>query len=170
MRLVKYHGITLNRRSLGESDRLLTIFTKDSGKLLIYARSVRSARSRRTSSLEPFCLIKFGVVERRDRRTLTQVELLNSYRLGKQKLSDISRLFALGELIDGLLPEDDPHPEVYQLLTTALAHLSRFETSAYLIRFKLKLLELLGYGTPPGDLDAYLESLLSRPLRSSMLN
>lgn len=171
MHYQKHLGIIINRRAVRDADRFLTILTPDQGKIVVYARSVRSTKSRRTASLDLFNLIKFEVSQKGGRRTLTHVDLKESFRADKKKLSDISRLFALGELVDALLPEDDPHPEVYRLLLTALTHLSRFDTPEYLSRFKLKLLKLLGYGTPPtSNIDAYIESILGNPLRARYLH
>jgi DNA repair protein RecO len=168
MRYAKHTGIIINRLSVGDTDRFFTIFTPDQGKLSVYGAGVRSSRSRRGASLDLFNRIKFEVSERGGRRALTHVELVESYRLGKKKLVDISRLFVLGELIDALLPEEDPHLEVYELLDTALTHLSRHDTPEYLTRFKLKLLKLLGYGSPPSgiELNAYIESIIDKSLRT----
>lgn len=169
MKYQKHIGIIINRHSLKDADRFLTILTREMGKISVYARSVRSIKSRRAASLELFSEISFGLVEKGGRFTLTHVELLDSYSEGKKALKDISRLFILGELIDSLLVEHDPQPEVYELLGTALTHLPRFDTPDYLTRFKRKLLTILGFWDPDRqekDLDSYIESLLSRPLRT----
>lgn len=161
----KLEGIIINRRGVNEADRFLTILTKDEGKLSVYARSVRTLRSKRAGTLDLFNLIRFEVVGRGERKTLTSVELVDGYRLGKKKLPDISRLFTIAELIDSLIPEAAPHPEAYDLVATALTHLHRFETPDYLLRFKKKLLLLLGYGEASVDIDSYIESILEHPLR-----
>jgi DNA repair protein RecO (recombination protein O) len=171
---MQYHkltGVIINRRSLKDSDRFLTIYTAEAGKLSVYARGIRSMKSKRGSQLDLFSHIKFEIYEKGDRRTLTSVELLNGHQDSKESLSNISRLFQIGELVDVLTPENDPHAEVYELLLTALANLARFETPEYLRRFKKKLLEHLGYGTEElvgADLDNYIESLLDRPLRTRL--
>ncbi len=148
----------------------MTIFTPDQGKISVYARSIRNIKSKRAASLDLFSHIKFELVEQHDRRTLTSVELINGHHINKDTLHNISRLFQIGELVDVLTAEDDPHPEVYHLLLTAITHLHRFATPDYLIRFKKKLLLLLGYGDfEKLDLDTYIDSLLSRPLRSGQI-
>lgn len=173
MKYQKLEGIIINRRTVKEADRFYTILTPADGKISVYARSVMGPKSRRAASLDLYNLVRFEVSERGQYRMLLHVELVDSFRLGKRKLGDISRLFVFGELVDALVPEDDPHPEVYELLLTALTHLSRFESPDYLLRFKLKLLKLLGYGErslTPELVDSYIESLLDRPLRSGVLN
>lgn len=169
---MKYHkltGVIINRRALKDSDRFLTIYTEEEGKISVYARGVRSIKSKRGSQLDLFSHIKFEVTEKQGRLTLTSVELLDAHHSNKTKLSNISRLFQIGELVDALTAEHDPNQAVYDLLQTALSHLSQFDTPAYLYRFKVKLLHLLGYGDRPlgeSEMDEYITSLTTRPLQA----
>ncbi len=169
MHFLKSEGIIINRLTLRDADKLLTIFTPDYGKLVCYARGVHNIKSSRLTKLNIFSRIKFELIVKNDRKTLTHVDLLSSYRHDKTDLNNIKRLFQMGELINELVPEEEPNPQVYDLLVTALEHLSRFPTVTYLYRFKLKLLRLLGYGSPhlrPETIDTYIESLLEHPLRT----
>lgn len=171
MKYLKYSGIIINRRVVKDADRFLTIYTLEEGKISVYARGVRSVKSKRGSQIDLFSHIKFEVFEKSDRRTLTSVELLDGHQISKTSLTNISRLFQIGELVDALTVEHDPHEEVYDLLVTALANLSRFETPEYLYRFKKKLLEILGYGDrelTPQAIDEYIESLIDKPLRTKI--
>lgn len=173
MKYQKLSGIIINRHVVKETDRFLTIYTQQEGKISVYARGVRSVKSKRGSQIDLFSHIKFELFEKNDHRTLTSVELLDGHHVSKTTLGNISRLFQIGELIDALTPEHDPHPEIYELLVTALANLSRFDTPEYLIRFKKKLLDLLGYGDrplTPEEIDDYIESLVSKPLRKINFN
>jgi DNA repair protein RecO (recombination protein O) len=167
----KFSGVIINRHIVKDSDRFLTIYTLEEGKISVYARGVRSIKSKRSSQIDLFSHIKFDIFEKNDHKTLTSVELLNGHHQSKASLGNISRLFQIGELVDRLTVENDPHVEVYELLVTALANLSRFETPQYLFRFKKKLLEILGYGDRPltsQQIDDYIESLLDRPLRAKL--
>jgi len=169
MKYQKLNGIIINRHVIKDSDRFLTIYTLEEGKISVYARGVRSVKSKRGSQIDLFSHIKFELFEKNDRRTLTSVELLDGHHISKKTLANISRLFQIGELVDVLTPEHDPHPEVYDLLVTALASLSRFDTPEYLHRFKKKLLTLLGYGDFENqDIDTFIDSLLTRPLRAKI--
>jgi DNA repair protein RecO len=169
----KLSGVIINRHVVKESDRFLTIYTLEEGKISVYARGVRSVKSKRGSQLDLFSHIRFELFEKNDHRTLTSVELLDGHHVSKTTLPNISRLFQIGELVDLLTPEHDPHPEVYDLLVTALGSLSRFDTPEYLYRFKKKLLELLGYGDRPlseSEIDDYIDTLVSRPLRAKIIS
>ncbi|KKU88479.1 MAG: replication and repair protein RecO protein [Microgenomates group bacterium GW2011_GWF2_47_9] len=172
MQYKKFEGIIINRRFVGDADRFYTIFTKEDGKIMVFARSVRNIKSKRASSLDLFSKIKFESIEKNDRKILTHVDLIESNREGKTKIINIARLFEIGELVDALTGEEDPHVEVYQLLDTALVNISRFVTPEYLYRFKTRLLKELGFYSPSltdSTIDSYIESLIERPLRSPQM-
>lgn len=172
MRYHKLDGIIINRRNVGDADRFYTIFTKERGKLSVYAKSVRSFKSKRSSSLDLYSHLNFEIIEQNDRRTLTSVNLKNSHDQSKSDLKNISRLFQIGELIDALTAEDDPHPDIFSLLSLALINLHRISSPDYLTRFKKKLLILLGYWDDQlldSQLDDYIDSLLTRPLRAKII-
>ncbi len=170
MKYQKYSGVIINRRSVKDADRFLTIFTQEEGKIDVYAKSVRSMKSKRSASLDMFSHISFEVIEKNDRRTLTHVDLINGHHSSKESLHNINRLFQIGELIDVLTAESDPHPGIYNLLVLALGNLSRFDTPEYLDRFKKKLLLELGYGDQiVGDLDGFIDTLLVRPLKTRQI-
>ncbi|PIR99131.1 DNA repair protein RecO [Candidatus Collierbacteria bacterium CG10_big_fil_rev_8_21_14_0_10_44_9] len=176
MKYQKLIGIIINRHVVKETDRFLTIYTLEEGKISVYARGVRSVKSKRGSQLDLFSHVRFELFEKNDRRTLTSVELIDGHHNSKTTLPNISRLFQIGELVDVLTAWHDPHPEVYDLLSAALANLSRFETPEYLYRFKKKLLDILGFGLPviPSGIegsqaiDDYIDTLVSRPLRAKI--
>jgi len=169
MKFHKLHAIIINRRSIKDADRFLTLYTLELGKIDVYAKSVRSLKSKRLASLDLFTHISCEVIEKNGRLTLTHVDLLHAHQASKLSLHNISRLFQIGELVDKLTAEEDPHPEIYDLLLTALTHLHRFDTPEYLTRFKKKLLTELGFDPDPTNLDDYIESLLSRPLKTRFI-
>lgn len=169
MKFHKLNAIIINRRSVKDADRFLTLYTLEMGKIDVYAKSVRSLKSKRLASLDLFTHISCEVIERNRHLTLTHVDLLHTHQASKSSLHNISRLFQIGELVDKLTAEEDPHPEIYNLLLTALSYLHRFDTPEYLTRFKKKLLTELGFDPDPVNLDDYIESLLARPLRTRQI-
>lgn len=168
MNFLKTQGIILNRMNYGDADLILTIFTRDNGKITCMARGSRKITSKRLGRLEPYSHISFELVQNGERNTLTHVELISDYSLNKKELFNISRIYQIGELLNSLLPENEPHVEVYDLTLKALDNLLKFETPEYLRRFKRSLLQKLGYGLldkSEETLDRYIESLLEKPLK-----
>ncbi|MGC8781903.1 MAG: DNA repair protein RecO, partial [Anaerolineae bacterium] len=64
-RLYRVAAIVLKRRDQGEADRLLTVLTRDRGKLSLLAKGVRRQASRKAGHIEPFTLVDLLVVKGR---------------------------------------------------------------------------------------------------------
>lgn len=83
-------GIVLTRINYGESDRIVTVLTKDFGKVKLIARGVRKEKSKLAGGIELFCTSNFGFVESRG-----ELAVLTSSRLNKYYgsfVSDLSRV------------------------------------------------------------------------------
>ena len=53
-RSFRVEAVVLRHSDWGEADRLLTLFTREMGKLRVVAKGVRKLRSRKAGHLEPF--------------------------------------------------------------------------------------------------------------------
>ncbi|MBI4096902.1 MAG: DNA repair protein RecO, partial [Candidatus Levybacteria bacterium] len=52
MRTFRTEGIIIKRKNFGEADRILTVFTKEYGKLQVKAKGIRRIPSRRSAHVE----------------------------------------------------------------------------------------------------------------------
>lgn len=69
-------GIVLKRTNYGEADRIITVLTKDFGKIQVMAKGVRRERSKLAGGIEPFSISEIGIVKGRgDIDTLTSARL-----------------------------------------------------------------------------------------------
>jgi DNA repair protein RecO (recombination protein O) len=67
-------AIVLRHSDWGEADRLLTLFTREMGKLRAVAKGARKMRSRKAGHLEPFTHVKLQVAKGRDLPIVTQAD------------------------------------------------------------------------------------------------
>lgn len=119
--------LVLKRSDSGESDRRLTVFTSEYGKLDLIAKGARKGGSRLAGSSEPLTLAKMHFAVGRQRRFITQVEPITSF---PQMRSDYHRLLAAlawCELLAGVLPYESPAPELFDLSKELLAHVAEHE-------------------------------------------
>lgn len=73
-------GIVLKRTNYGEADRIITVLTKDIGKVQVMAKGVRRERSKLAGGIEPFSISEIGLVKGRgDIDTLTSARLQKHY-------------------------------------------------------------------------------------------
>jgi len=170
-------AIVLKRRNTGEADRSLTLFTKNYGKIRVLARGVRKISSKRAPHIEVFTRIIVTVHKGKGIDSLTDVAPVATYGAVRTDLKRVGAAYYLCELIDGLLPEEQIHTDVFDLLATALTTLAtvdRGRVDVLRVRFATALLRMLGYlergkAPPGGDIDTYVEQLLERRLKTVRL-
>lgn len=166
-------AVVIKRRNAGEADRLLTLFTREEGKLVVRARGVRGARSKRRAHVELFNTIKAQLAFGRGMPVLGQTELLvdRSRLMREMKLLRIA--YCLVELVERLTAESQVNREVFGLLDRALSSVDvvGWRREEYLTgEFEKKLLQQVGFGVPAeGSLTEYIEQLVEARLRSREL-
>ena len=170
MQFLKDQGFILKRVNFGDSDRYITIFSKNHGKLELVAKGVRKITSRRASSIELLNLIEFQSVRSHKNYILTEVILVDSFEELKKELEHIKKVFLMCELIDAVLPIGVRHLEVFDLIERASQNL--MENNKNILYFQAKLLTLLGFWDPKTSfknqyhLEQYTEQIIERKLRT----
>lgn len=138
-------ALVLGCRSLGESGVVLEVLTREHGRHL---GLVHGGRSRR---LQPVLQAGNGVVAswraRLDEQLgsfTVEAEALRAARL----IGSAAALFGVGALTAHLrlLPERDPHPDLFGAAEEVLDRLDGPEAGATMVRFELMLLADLGFG------------------------
>lgn len=167
-------AVVIKRINIGEADRIVTLFTKDQGKISAIAKGVRKITSKKAPHIEPFTQVKIYLIETKSLPILTQAETINSFNNLKNNLETTRLTFHVGELIDKLLGENIPQEQIYQDLLTMLSYLDDIGKATLekqkiaITRFQIRLLKELGFGAPDKQDDLstikYIESLLDQKL------
>lgn len=145
-RSFRSEAIILRRSDIGEADRLLTLYTRDFGKMKAVAKGTRKPQSRKTGHVEPFMRTQFLFAEGRGLHIITQAEMVEAYPELRQDLVRATYASYAVELLDRFTVEDDHHTGVYQLLSDALGWFAVGEDLLLAARFyELKLLSLVGF-------------------------
>lgn len=174
LRTYKTEAIVIKRRNIGEADKILTVFTRDHGKMSIKAKGIRRVPSRRSAHVE---LLNHAVLTLHHSMypTLTEATALETFPDLKGDLQKVGFAYHICELIDGLCPENQEQRQVYFLLKSALERLSLCLTDEIVFaihEFEIELLTLLGYWHRPLaasntlDTNSFIENILERRLKS----
>jgi DNA repair protein RecO (recombination protein O) len=176
MKSFTFEGIVIKRQNFGEADRLVTLFSPEIGKFVLKAKGIRKITSRRAGSLELFNQVKGHAVAGRGQiDVLTEVSVINSFSSWKQYLGRVNIAYQLCEVVDKLLPENQPHPRIYFLLLHSLSHINQLKSDWQdeLNTWLIEILVELGYWPEnkkfSGDINKFIESLILRPLNSPLI-
>ena len=150
MAIVTTEGIVLKTHALGDTSRIVTVFTRDHGLRKLVAKGARKTPSRFGYALEPLSRSRFVIYLKPDRdlHLLSRAEVVDA--LGS-RIADLSRLAhaqAALELVDRLVWGEEPHERLYALLVQALAGCSAAPIAALpavTLAFQLQLASELGY-------------------------
>jgi DNA repair protein RecO (recombination protein O) len=174
-RVFKTEGIILKRHNVGEADRILTVFSKQYGKIRVLAKGVRRITSRRAGHLEVFTHVVLTIHISHAMDLVTEA---SSVRNGSLFDADAARLgyaYCVCELIDQLLADHQEHEDVFYLLRDGLMALLKTDTTEsyqkILTDFTHELLWRLGFLPHPRKLSVdriqeFVERITERHLRA----
>ena len=150
MALVRSEGVVLKTHALGDTSRIVVVFTREHGMVRLVAKGARKTPSRFGFALEPLSRGRYVYYHKPDRdlQLLSQADTLAATG---SKLADLERLAyaeAALELIDRLVWGEEPHPELYDLLVETLETVTVAPAAALpatTIAFMLQVASLMGY-------------------------
>jgi len=149
MPLGKSAAVVIGGFPLGESDRVVTFYTREFGKVRGVARSARRARSRFGGALELFTLgtLVFFDGGRSDLVSVDHFDVTRPFRAVREDLTRLGHAAWMVECIARLTADRDPHAAVYGLLVRALNSLDGgVPPGRALVAFGVRCLHALGHG------------------------
>ncbi len=145
--MVPTEAIILRTVDFSESSLVLTLYSRDFGKISALAKGGRRLKGPFESSLDLLARVRTVVLRKTSGALdlLTESKLLWRFRPDSDNLAGLYAGYVLAELINELTEEGEPNVPLYDL---AAATLSDFASGSFvmrtLIRFEWCLLELLG--------------------------
>lgn len=157
----KTEGIILRRFNANEWDRLMVVYTKEFGKVLVRAKSLRKKEAKMKSQLELFNYVHLILAKGKNMDTISGVVLLNGFPSIRKNLESLAAAFYIGELLDKLIVGPEKDERIWQLVLKAFNFLEENHRSADVIkklisRFEYNLLALLGH-RPEKERKSYLD-------------
>ena len=150
MAIVTTEGIVLKSHALGDTSKIVTVYTRDHGLRKFVAKGARKLPSRFGYALEPLSRSRFVYYEKADRdlHLLSKAEVIEATGSRMAELQRLAHAQAALELVDRLVWGEEPHARLYSLLVQALqgcAIAPLATLPAVTLAFQLQLAGELGY-------------------------
>lgn len=174
----KLEGIVIKRINYQEADRIIIIFSKESGKIKVIGKSIRKITSRRAPHLEIFSHVKVFVHESKHLPYITEAELICGFSCLRKNFRKVAIAYHLCEIVEKLIPEKEKNEELFNLLIATLHKIEDEKSTSEVRRivrvFVYSLLNKLGYLNPKktfsySQLIYEIENISERPLSSLKL-
>ena len=145
-RTYRSEAVVLRRVDFGEADRLLTLYSREHGKIKAIAKGARKPQSRKTGHVELFMRSRFFIAKGRSLDIITQAETVEPYIALRSDLVRTTYASYAVELLDRFTAEEEKDVRLYDLLVKALDWFSTAEDVMLTARFyELRLLSLAGF-------------------------
>ncbi len=145
-RLYRVTAVILRRRNLGESDRILTVYSRELGKHRCVAKGTRRPGSKIAGHTEPFMIASMMLARTRSLPILSQAETVRGFPRLREHERSIAVAGLMAERVDSLTAEDQAQSGVFSLLESTLDLLDQgANPSKVQIIFDQLLLQETGY-------------------------
>lgn len=143
-------GIIIKKDNKGEHNQLVTIYTKEYGKISLLSKGVRKGSAKLSGHLLLLHLSVFHFVLGKHQKVLTTVSEIQGFSTLKKDLEKVRAGMHIVELVGTYTMEEEKDEALFHLLLGALDYLNRKEMKRidvkfFLRYFEFKFLSLLGY-------------------------
>lgn len=144
---MRTQGIVLREIRYKDSSKILTIYTREHGKISAMARGAYKARSGMTANTQLFSYNEYEMYKGKQFYYLNQAHMIDSFYSIREKMERISYGYYMLEMIDKSLEEDQRSEKIFLLLHRGLEILSELEEGflKFIVGYELKFVSFLGY-------------------------
>ena len=149
MAILESEGVVLKGWKFGETSTIVSIFTKNFGKVRMMAKGSRSLKSKFKGCLEPLTYIHLIYYEKntRELQLLSKANLIDPHYgiIGNPLKTTLA--FAAAELVEKTVEEENPVEDLFTLLIHTLSSIDRGDKfmEGYFWYFEEHLIDIMGY-------------------------
>ncbi len=147
--MLKSKAIVLKEIRYKDTSKILTIYTKEYGKISVMASGAYRAKSQLIATTQVFSYSEYHLNKGKGGGILylNQADLINSFYTIREKMERVTYGYYMLELVEKSLPEEQENKTIFLLLEKGLRVLSRLNENflQFIIAYELKFVSFLGY-------------------------
>ncbi len=144
--LYRTEGIVLKSIEYGDADKIVTIYTKNYGKIQAIAKGVLKTKSKFGSSLEILTYAIFLIYKGKNIDIISQTEILESFFTTSKEIIKFAFASNCVEVVNKISEEGEVNISIFFLLKEVLHYLKEAKDPKLLaLSFKWQGLAILGY-------------------------
>jgi DNA repair protein RecO (recombination protein O) len=140
----------LKKEERGEADEILTLYTKEFGKLKVLAKGIKKIKSKLRSAIDLFYLSEIEFVQGKIHKTLTDALLIEKFKKIRESLIRLKIAYSISEILDDLIKGEERDEKIWGLLNETFQRLNsdklKSKTCCLIYYYFLwNLFSILGY-------------------------
>ncbi len=176
-------GIVINKKTLKESDLLITILTPKLGKIVCLAKGAKNIKSSRLGNLQLGNTIKVQLYQKNDFTWISESQNLVPFMQTDKNLAQLNLLFYFLEIVNLFIAENQHIEKIFDISQNIISAINKNLINQY-IQNEINFLEVLGFGVPRDIkenfaqkdyktsqklIKRFFESIIEKPLESNKL-
>lgn len=137
-------AVLLATRNIGEADKMVTLFSREYGKITAMAFGARHPRSRLSGGMQPFTHADLALSPGKTLDSIRQCEIRNPFRRLREDLMAMAYGTFLAELSVELCPERQPEPVIFDVLLSAFGLMAERNPRLVALAAGWQILALVG--------------------------
>jgi DNA repair protein RecO (recombination protein O) len=147
-------AIILKKHQFAESNEVITLFSREAGKLRAVAKASKSAKSKLAFGLQPLFKVEIDLAAGKNMQTVTGVKVLQAYAGIRESSTKIAAALSACEFVMKATADEHANQELFDLLDSYLDYLSERageNTNKSLWKFIFLALGSLGFAAQMQD-------------------
>jgi len=148
--LYKTEAIVIKHRTMRGADKVVTLFSREFGKLDAAAYGAKKSKSKKRGVIEPLNHTSFVLRKGKNLDSITQCEIITLFYNLRSELNRLKKALYICELTGDLIAKGEPNEPLFILLLTTLKWLNSKDINGAALDkmvagFEIKALGLSGY-------------------------
>lgn len=144
-------GFVFKKEDWLEADRVFSVFTRDLGRVEIFAKAIRKIASKLKGGIEIFSLSDIEFIQGRNKKTLTDAVYLEKFRGIDSSPEKMKVSYGITTVLDNFIKGEQKDENIFNLLNEVFSKLNNYQLinknySLMYYYFFWNLVSLLGYG------------------------
>jgi len=176
-------GIVINKKTVKESDLLITLLTPKSGKIVALAKGAKNIKSSRLGNLQLGNTIKVQLYQKGDFTWISESQNIIPFMQTDKSLAQLNLLFYFLEIVNQFVAENQHIEKMFDISQNIINAINKNFIGSY-IQNEINFLEVLGFGVPEDIKESFntkdyktsqklikrfFESIIEKPLESNKL-
>lgn len=125
--LIKTEGIIINKKDIGDFDRIITVFTGGFGKIDILIKGIRKSRKRDKLGSDVLSFSRTVVYKKENSFVGSTVETIKSYENIRRDMKKIGMVLYMFHVLNNILTDSERKTVLYDLTLKSLDYIDREE-------------------------------------------
>lgn len=123
--LIKAEGIIINKKDIGDFDRIITMFTGSFGKIDVLIKGIRKSRKRDKIGADILSFSRVVVYKKENSYVGSSIESVKSYSEIREDMNKIGVVLYMFHVLNNILTENERKSTLYDLTLKSLDYIAK---------------------------------------------